>query len=151
MILILGKQKRRSFLSYIMGHYKNAPASLAALLSWLERCPTYQKVVGLIPGQATYLCCWDPSPVCSYGRELIDVSLSYQCLSLCLSLSALPFSLSKINKHIPEWGLKKVKDTCDFLFSWGFFPIYNWRLCLIWWNLSQTSLIVKQWSGKLWF
>ena len=31
--------------------------ALARSLSWLDHCPMHQKVVGLIPGQDTYLGC----------------------------------------------------------------------------------------------
>ena len=49
-----------------------------------------------------------------YGRQLVDVSLSYQCFSLSPSLSpplSPPFSLPKINKHILRRGLKSNNKT----------------------------------------
>ena len=79
-------------------HFKPAEG-----LSWLERCPARQKVVGLIPRQGTHLGCgsiWVRVPM--GGRKPTDVSLSHQCFPLSLSL---PLSL-KLSRHILGWGLK---------------------------------------------
>ena len=65
-------------------------------LSWLESCPVYRKVEGLIPSWGAYV------------RKSIKGSLSYQCLTLSLplphSLSLLPFSKEK-SIQILGWGL----------------------------------------------
>ena len=61
---------------------------LAGWPTWLEHHPAQQKVVDLIPGQGTY------------GRQLMNDSLSHRCFSSTVSLS-------KINKHILGWGLIK--------------------------------------------
>ena len=58
-------------------------------LGWVaqsvEHCPVHQKFVDLIPTQGTYLGGGFKPWLGVYGRQLIDVSLSHQCLSLSLS------------------------------------------------------------------
>ena len=71
---------------------KKDNSALARWLSWLEHCPIYQKVVGLIPSQG------------KYERQPIDLSLS---LSLSVPLSHPSFSLKSIN--ISWMRIKKVK------------------------------------------
>ena len=69
--------------------------TLASCLSWLERCPTHAKVVGLIPGQGTYLGCrFDPWPKPVSGATEQCFSLTLMFLSLSFSL---PLSLKQIN------------------------------------------------------
>ena len=82
--------------------------ALAGWFRWLEHCSVHQKVVGLIPGQGTYLGFgFNPHPS-TYGRQLIDHCFSFT--SMCLSPSLSPSSsLSKIYlikiTHILWWGL----------------------------------------------
>lgn len=73
-------------------------------LSWLERGPIQQKVVGSIPGGGVD------------GRQPISVSLPRWCFSLPVSLSLsphllllllLPSSLYSHEKQIPWWRLKE--------------------------------------------
>ena len=70
-------------------------------LSWLERHPINQKVVGLIPGQGTYLGC-SSVPWSGHKQEATDqsFSLTSMFLSLCLPLSP---SLSKSNEKNVPW------------------------------------------------
>ena len=53
------------------------------------------------------------SPVSTYERQLIDVSLSHQCFAPSFSL---PSPLSKINRHVPRLVLTK-KGNRDPLYS----------------------------------
>ena len=95
---------------------------IQVLEPWLNSsvgCPVHQKVEGSILGQGTYLGCgFDPwsehiweaaSPHFSHTDVSLSLSLSLSLSpSLSLSLSfSLPPSVSKINKHIIKWGLKK--------------------------------------------
>ena len=61
--------------------FKKHRAALTMRLSRLEHCPVYQKVLGLIPGQGTYLRFWVQSSV---GLTLMFLS---HTLSLPPSLS----------------------------------------------------------------
>ena len=70
--------------------------ALAGWLSWLEHHPVHQKVAGSIPGQGTYPGCgFDP-----LSGSLPEADPSSSLTSMFLSLPHLPFSLSKISKHI---------------------------------------------------
>ena len=67
--------------------------ALTGWLSWLKHRPISQKVVGSIPGQDTYLDCrFNPQSECMWEA-------THWCFSL---------SLSQMNKHILEWGFKKI-------------------------------------------
>ena len=77
---------------------QKSSTALARWLSWLEHHPYIPKVMGLITSQG------------AYGRQPVDV-LSHVAVSLSLSFSFSPLppsSLSKINKHMLRWGLKKI-------------------------------------------
>ena len=82
--------------------YGNMELTLVEWLSWFKRYPIYQKVVGFIPSQGTYLGCGFNPRLGLYGRQPIKVSLiTLMFLSLSLPLPpSLPSSLSKINKYI---------------------------------------------------
>ena len=69
-------------------------------LSWLECRPIDQKVVGSIPSQDTYLGC-RLGPWSGHKRQVINVSLSHRCFSLCLS-PFFPLSLKSIDKSSGE-------------------------------------------------
>ena len=62
---------------------RKASIALAEWFSWLECCPVYEKVAGLIAGQG------------GYRRQPINVSHVDGVFSLFL-----PSSLSKINKRV---------------------------------------------------
>ena len=67
-------------------------------LSWLEHHPINQKVVGLIPGQGTYLGCTFVPQLGTWERQLSDVSLPLSLLPLPLSLKSISMSSGKGNK-----------------------------------------------------
>lgn len=70
--------------------------ALARWLSWRDRHPMHQKVVGSITGRGTYLGLGLDFYQGAYGRQSINVSL-------CLSL---PPSLKINDKYTSGWGLK---------------------------------------------
>ena len=61
-------------------------------LGWLEYCPIYQKVAGLIPSQGTYLGC-RLDPRVGHIWEATNWCFSHKLLSLSLSPPHLPPSL----------------------------------------------------------
>ena len=71
--------------------------ALAGWLSWLECCPIQQKIVGLIPGQGTYL-----------GRRF-DPGLGHvweaaiQCFSLTSMFLSLPVPIPYVSKYISKY------------------------------------------------
>ena len=81
--------------------------ALTGVAHWVKCHPTNQKLAGLIPSQGTWLRLWARSPVRGIKKQMINVSVTYGCLSPCLS-PALPFSL-KINNIFKE------KRTIDFI------------------------------------
>ena len=68
--------------------FKRHNLDLVGWLSWLERCPMYQRVVGLISNQGTYLACGF-NPQLRHIQEAINkyFSLTPTFLSLSLPLS----------------------------------------------------------------
>ena len=72
--------------------------------------------------------CWFHPRLGHYEKQPIDGSFSHQYLSVCLSLSAPPFSLSKFNKHIFRWG---------FFLKRG--SHHMWFLCF---HLGEYKLVV---------
>ena len=82
--------------------------ALAGWLSWLEHLPVHKKVVGLTPGQGTYLG-WRLDPQSGRVPEASDqMFLSYTNVSFCLTLL---FSLSpKINENISSSEDLKTKE-----------------------------------------
>ena len=87
-------------------------------LSWLERCPVNQTVDGSIPSQDTCLSCgFIPQLGCIQVAAYECFSLTSTFLSLSLSLLSL---LSRINKHVLGWGLKKEEK------------LSKWTACLLW-------------------
>ena len=71
--------------------------ALQMWFTWMDHHPLHPKVECSNPGHGAY---W---------RQLIDDSLSCQCLCLVHALSFLSFP-SKTNKHILRRGLKKEEE-----------------------------------------
>ena len=75
---------------------KSHNVSLARELSWLQRCPVHQKVVGLIPCQGTYLG-YGFDPRSEHVREATNQCFSNMHVSLSLSF---PLSLKCNLKNV---------------------------------------------------
>ena len=76
-----------------------------------------RKILGLIPGQGTYLGV-GPVPYSVYSRQPINVSLSHQCLSLPLSPSLRAMSSGKDKKKLKKTKVFHFKYTNRFLLFW---------------------------------
>ena len=118
------------FLGYIQKklHFflENRSEALARCFTFLENQSIHQKLVGLIPGQGTYLGCRF-HPWLRHVQEATD-----QCylshINLFLSLSPPPhtsFSLSKINKHMSF--IHKNINSLKEIFSL-FFPVVTYYI-----------------------
>ena len=108
-------------------------------ISWLEHQPIQQNVGGSIPCQDTYLGFRFILGQGVYGKQPIDVSLSHWCLSLSCSLS-------KINKHILNFFLKRT----SLLLLYGETIESSLSLSLIWANQKevpyQNLSMLASWS-----
>ena len=78
--------------------------ALAGWLSWSERHPIHQKVVGSNPSQATYLGC---------GLDTQSWRI-WEATDPCFSLS-LPFPLSLKSINVPLGGDKKEKRRREYV------------------------------------
>ena len=88
---------------------KSTDLALVGWLCWLERCPVYQKSVGSVPGQGTYLGCrfnpWsqrvrETTSCFSLTSMFLPPFRSPRPISPSSSLGLLTPSKSIINKHI---------------------------------------------------
>ena len=99
--------------TYIQTSSSLVPADWRGSIRWMDRkswtggsvgwsiLPYMKNVVGSIPTHGTYLGCGFDSWL---GRLW---EATNQCFSLTLMFLSLPAPLSKINKYILRWGLKK--------------------------------------------
>ena len=102
-------------------------------LSWLERHPVHQSIVGPIPDPCTCLNCGF-NPWSRHVQEATSRRFSPSSMFLSLPFSLLP-SLSKSNEKM-YWGEDKIKFLAHHTLSWASVKETLTLPCLCWYHLS---------------